>query len=115
MCNFGLGLLLQLKHQMACLVYTAQLYCIIGYVGWGYKVVALYVGIGVDEAQVEHLVNQSGYALAVFNYFLTNQLQFVAVNLDILVSQHLCEARQHIEWRANLVRNLLDELRFHAV
>ena len=81
---------------MARLVDTAQLYGLFGYVGWGDGIVALYVGIAVDQTQVEHLINQTGYALAVFNYFLTNQLQFVAVNLDVLIGQYLCEARQHI-------------------
>ena len=78
------------------------------------SVVTFDIGIAVDHAEVEHLIDELGDAIAVLYNLMTDGLQLIAADVDIGGGEHLTEAREDIEGRAHLVGYLLDELGLHA-
>lgn len=55
-------------------------------------IVACDIGIAVDHAEVEHLIDQLGDAFAVLDNLMTDILQLTAIDVDIGGGEHLTEA-----------------------
>ena len=55
-------------------------------------VVPLDVSMAVDLAEVQHLVNQMGDAIAIVYHLLADGLQLLAINFHVGAGQHLGES-----------------------